>query len=254
MSKQQTLEETLHSHRFFIRIDEYPTYEELLVSEFSGNRYSLILAVRHLGKTGNNPHFHLTLTTNYKKDALRKRLKLVFKKGSGNAHLSIKEWDGNMNCNSYMFKEDKDLNPTEVILNNGYTEDKIVSFRTQSASIKKAIKDNTPHAKIAKMFQICLDVKIDFNHNQEVVFVIWKYFMDDPTTWMPDRRQVERYTDSLHRMHCHYMQKIDPNKNGVHISEYNYFQEYYAKVCPQANEDMSADRMDFFRNYFLRRR
>lgn len=236
-----------YKYRYFIRIDEYENYENLLMEEFSGNRYSLVLCVKHKGKSGRNPHFHLTLTTNYKKDALRKRLKQVFTKGSGNAHLSIKDWDGNMNANSYMFKELKEMEPLQVVLNRGYTTEKIQQFRAQSDSIKKAIADNSPQQKVAKIFELAQNERIDFNDTIQVVYVIWKFYMEEPGSWMPDRRQVERYTDVLCRMNAKYQEKINPQEKPME----KFFLQYASKVTGRDLTDpMNYELMELRQKFF----
>jgi len=91
---------------FCVRVQALEGYAEKIMTFPLSKDYDAIVSMRHKGSTGENPHYHLVIRTNVKQQAFRVRLKKIFDLGSGNEHMSIKNWDGNIDAISYLFHED----------------------------------------------------------------------------------------------------------------------------------------------------
>lgn len=102
---------------YFIRIQEYFGYARHIKELFSDETFREVVAVKHTGKTRDNPHFHIIVKTHLKRPALRARLVKVFSLGKGNQHMSIKPiQEGEyQNTIQYMFHEE-DRDTFEVLL------------------------------------------------------------------------------------------------------------------------------------------
>lgn len=105
---------------YFIRIQEYFGYAKHIKELFSDTKtFREVVAVKHTGKSRDNPHFHISVKTHLKRPALRARLVKVFSLGKGNQHMSIKpiqegEYE---NTIQYMFHEE-DRDTFEILLGN----------------------------------------------------------------------------------------------------------------------------------------
>lgn len=115
---------------YHIRVDEYDGYQEYIpgfVRQFGKG-----IAVRHSGKKGNNPHFHMCIHTLGSKKELTDAFKEVFNKGKGNKHHFVGELDDRLDSRSYLFHEPN----AKVIINHNYTEDEIVTFREMNNAVQ----------------------------------------------------------------------------------------------------------------------
>lgn len=113
---------------YFIRIQKYPNYEDIIKSFETADNIISCLAVEHYGKKNENPHYHLCLMSLQKPQALRKWLKTRFTEDSGNAHMSLKPWDRAELQLQYCFHE-KDA---PVILQKGYSDSYILKLRAKA--------------------------------------------------------------------------------------------------------------------------
>lgn len=121
---------------YFVRLNEHPGYKELVCSLVDNADYEKVFAIYHKGGKGENPHFHVTIKTLVKQQALRVRLRNIFVKGEGNKHMSLKQWDGALQANSYMFHEDG----APIICNKGYTDEDIEVMRKTNDKVQKEIE------------------------------------------------------------------------------------------------------------------
>jgi len=96
---------------FCVRVQALDGYGEKIRMLPQVADYTSIVAMPHKGKLGNNPHYHLVVATQVKEQAFRVRLRKVFNLGSGNGHLGLRAWDGNIDAISYLFHEDADATP-----------------------------------------------------------------------------------------------------------------------------------------------
>jgi len=91
---------------YCVRVDALDGYREKLPMLQTCLDYKSIVAVKHNGSKGENPHFHFVVQTSVASQAFRVRMRKIFDAGKGNGHMSIKPWDGNNDALSYLFHED----------------------------------------------------------------------------------------------------------------------------------------------------
>lgn len=99
--------------------------------------YTGILAVRHGGNKGENPHYHLVIRTSIQQQTFRKRMKTLFPEGKGNGHISIVPWDGDDKALSYLFHEDPDVT---VTLRKGISDEYEAKLRAQNVAVQALVK------------------------------------------------------------------------------------------------------------------
>lgn len=99
--------------------------------------YQAIVAVKHRGTTGENEHYHMVVKTQVKDQAFRVRMKKVFDMGKGNAHMSIKSWDGNIDAVSYLFHEDDEAT---LIVQHNVTDETIEKARERNREVQAKIE------------------------------------------------------------------------------------------------------------------
>ena len=99
-------------------------------------RITSIVAVKHKGNKGENPHFHLVVRTSVADQAFRVRMRKIFDDGKGNGHMSIKRWDGDIRAVSYLFHED----PSAVLLiQHNVTDEYIAEARKINEEVSKLV-------------------------------------------------------------------------------------------------------------------
>jgi len=91
---------------FCIRIQSMEGYGAKIRMLGLNDDYEQIAGIQHKGDKGENTHYHLVIKTRVKEQAMRVRFRKIFDLGKGNAHMSIKEWDGDIRAISYLFHED----------------------------------------------------------------------------------------------------------------------------------------------------
>lgn len=101
--------------------------------------YTSMIAVKHLGSKGDNEHYHVVIKTNVKAQAFRVRMKNVFDKAKGNEHMSIKNWDGNIDAISYLFHEDKEDYKTPIIARKDITDETIEKAKRRNSEVQTKI-------------------------------------------------------------------------------------------------------------------
>lgn len=118
---------------FCVRVQAMDTYAERMKMLGTVSDYQAIVAVRHRGSTGENEHYHIVIKTQVKDQAFRVRMKKVFDKGKGNAHMSIKPWDGNIDALSYLFHEDENA---QLIVQHNVTDETIDKARSRNREVQ----------------------------------------------------------------------------------------------------------------------
>jgi len=103
--------------------------------------YEYMVAVKHQGSKGENPHYHMVIRTDIEQQTFRKRMKKNFPDGKGNAHMSIKGWDGNDKALSYLFHEETTDKDAELIVIKGITSERLEFFRTMNLDVQEKIKE-----------------------------------------------------------------------------------------------------------------
>ena len=70
-------------------VDARDGYAEKMLMLKSVTDYEAIVAIKHKGASGENPHYHMVVRTHIKDQAFRVRMRKVFDQGKGNGHMSI---------------------------------------------------------------------------------------------------------------------------------------------------------------------
>lgn len=196
----------IEPRRLCIRIDEKDGYPELIKTVFEGEDFDTAIVVRHLGKDKRNPHYHACVEAFYSKETMRYRLNKVFNKGSGNGHMSIKEWDGNSRAVQYILHECREPADVEanVIVNIGsrwkdyprfvaFEWSELERLRQLSIEIADEIKDNSP----GKICGIIAKHMIDNELNKYDTRMIWnlicKWLMKNGKWMISNKFQAERW-------------------------------------------------------------
>jgi len=123
---------------FCVRVQAMDGYSEKIRMLRQVSDYLAIVAVRHRGASGENEHYHLVLKTQVKDQAFRVRMKKVFDKGKGNAHMSIKPWDGNIDAISYLFHEDEDAKP---LVQHNVSDETIEKARARNREVQVKMEE-----------------------------------------------------------------------------------------------------------------
>jgi len=190
---------------YVLRLQAMDGYASKFSNVFS-DRFSRVIYVQHRGKEGTNLHYHFCFTCDYKKQALRVYLKGHFDSASGNKHLSLKDWDGNIKACSYLFHEG-----TPVTSLRGFSEEEIDSFKTLNLQTKST------QIKIPVLLENVIARLISYRNNDHD-FSQDSYFTPDPVhdhrnifnlildelrkkgDWVPNRPQMERYINKVRLM------------------------------------------------------
>jgi len=160
-------------------------------NEIFGDRFSRCMYVYHTGKKGDNPHYHFTLTCDYKQPALRAELNKHFNLAKGNRHLSLKKWDGNPKACSYLFHEG-----TEPVVIRGFSEGEVNEFRQANNDIQDDIKDKSPN-------RMCITMYEKFKGRNPTKWELFSAIMNECRSngsWFPNKYQMERWIMKIEGM------------------------------------------------------
>lgn len=142
------------SKYYFVRVHEMPGYKELIEAFGSDEDIENVLSLKHNGKDGENPHFHICLTyvNPMKIDAVRKRFATKFNKAKGQGHISIKKWDGKEKALSYMFHEETQ----DIIVNKLYSDEDIERFVKADEEVKEVYATRRGNSIFDDVEQRCM--------------------------------------------------------------------------------------------------
>lgn len=93
---------------YCVRVQALEGYSDKIAALTLTPDYMAVLAVKHVGIKGENPHYHMVVKCGVQPQAFRVRMKKLFPDGKGNQHMSIVNWDGNDKALSYLFHEEPD--------------------------------------------------------------------------------------------------------------------------------------------------
>lgn len=218
-----------------IRIDEKDGYPELIEKVFKGDDYESAIVVRHLGKDGRNPHYHAVVEAYYGKEVMRYRLNKVFDKGSGNGHMSIKEWDGDKKAIQYTLHECKLPEDVEkcVVVNVGgrYKEHRWVAIawselerlRQLSIEIADEIKDNSPGKICGIIAKHIIDNDLNTRDTKLIWSLICKWLLKKGKWMISNKFQAERW---VLQVKCE-IAKMEDAKRGNEKSQDDLIDELY---------------------------
>jgi len=223
------------TNKFCVRINLYDGYEARIKEFYSrAESYPKVFIGFHIGKTGENPHYHIVHTTDkpITVSTLRKRFKPVFTKGKGNGHISIKEWDGKIDAISYVYHEDQHLVPTVL---HGFTDEEISQAKQVNAEHQEKIKETTPlkvlelvceRLKASQLTQYRdhygqLQTRSRWTHEEIFNAIMDAYY--DKGDWFPTRFHIERYI-----MKVQVMLTQDKTEFQTHVRKL-----WYSEMFPQ---------------------
>lgn len=135
----------MESVGYCVRVQALDGYREKLAEL----RYDNIVAVKHLGAKGDNPHYHIVIRTEVKSQAFRVRMRNAFPQGKGNSHMSIKSWDGDDKAISYLFHEEVGDEEAEILRWDGIPRERIDYFRQMN--IREKVKVTEAKKKSAHL-------------------------------------------------------------------------------------------------------
>ena len=218
-----------------IRIDEKDGYAEVIQDVFKGDEFEAAIVVKHYGKDGRNPHYHAVCEAYYSKEVMRYRLNKRFDKGSGNGHMSIKEWDGNKKAIQYCLHECKEACDIEkrVVVNVGgrYKEHRWVmiswgeleQLRQMSIEIVDEIKDNSPGKICGSIAKHIVDNELDKRNTKLIWSLICKYLLKKGKWMISNKFQAERW---VLQVKCE-IAKMEDAKRGSEKSQDELIDEMY---------------------------
>lgn len=122
----------MDTHGYCIRVDALDGYGEKLPLLGLCEDYQSIIAVKHKGNKGENPHFHLVVRTQVASQAFRVRMRKIFDSGKGNGHMSIKPWDGNNDAISYLFHEDEN---TTLLVQHNISDETVAQAKERNRQV-----------------------------------------------------------------------------------------------------------------------
>lgn len=128
----------MESVGYCVRVQAQEGYREKIVIL----PYTTIIVVKHLGAKGDNPHYHMVIRTDVKPQAFRVRMKNVFPDGKGNAHMSIKPWDGDDKAISYLFHEETNDDKAEILRWDGLPRGRIDDFRSLNQQVQVGVAES----------------------------------------------------------------------------------------------------------------
>lgn len=173
---------------YAIRLQALDGYDGKISTLLSSDRFHRTIRIHHTGKKGDNPHYHMLITTDYKQPALRAEFKKHFTLATGNRHLSIKKWDGNIKALAYLFHEG--TQPTDI---KGFLDEELELAREINTQVKEVIKKNAPA-------QVVEEATEYFRGKTPGAIQIFSYIYDrykNSGDWLPNKYQFERY---IHRI------------------------------------------------------
>ena len=122
---------------YCMRVQALEGYKQVIMNLTVNPDYQAIIAVKHFGSKGENEHYHIVIKTSVKDQAFRVRMKKVFDKAKGNQHMSIKNWDGNIDAISYLFHEDENA---EIIVRHNVSEETISKAKERNRDVQQKIE------------------------------------------------------------------------------------------------------------------
>lgn len=122
---------------YCMRVDAMEGYGDKLSLLALNNDYKSIIAVRHKGNKGENPHYHLVIRTEVAGQAFRVRMRKIFDQGKGNGHMSIKPWDGNNDAISYLFHEDENTN---ILVQHNISDETIAQAKARNKEVCEMVQ------------------------------------------------------------------------------------------------------------------
>jgi len=176
-----------------MRLDDRENYSLLFDTLKMTEDYDKILGVKHKGNTKENEHYHFVFYTQVKFKAFRARMVKMFDKGKGNAHMSIKPFDGNEDALSYLFHEGGD-----PVINKGFAPEDIARFRIRNEKVQDEVKKAKGKASFLLeeiVYEECKNSKERFTC-EEIAFKIYRNAFDGGK-YLPNDYQIKGMVDKI---------------------------------------------------------
>lgn len=127
----------MDTHGYCLRVDALDGYSDKLPMLSACEDYKSIIAVKHMGNSKENPHFHLVVRTQVAGQAFRVRMRKIFDQGKGNGHMSIKPWDGNNDAISYLFHEDEN---TTILVQHNISDETVAQAKERCKRVVEMVQ------------------------------------------------------------------------------------------------------------------
>jgi len=204
------------SQMWFCRIDgakEYLAEKIKLVANWVDTLQ--VLAAHHVGDKKENPHCHfvIKLSSNIQKQSFDTRFKKVFtpdKKSSW----STKVWDGAPAACSYLFHEDT----ADVLVNKGFSDDEIASFKKLNSDTKKVIEVNKERGA-KRVVERVLEAMGGDTWDKMKIFATLCDYIREGSMYEPGDFMLKRYVEEI------YCRSLSADEYKVYVSDryYNLF-------------------------------
>lgn len=122
---------------YCVRVDAIDGYATKIKALPMCADYESMVAMRHAGTTQENPHYHLVIQTKVAGQAFRVRMKKIFDQGKGNAHMSIKPWDGSIDAISYLFHEDENA---ELLVQYKVSNETVAQAKARNKQVTEMVQ------------------------------------------------------------------------------------------------------------------
>lgn len=149
---------------YCVRVDAREGYGEKMRCLRLVADYEAVVAVKHKGSSGENPHYHIVVKTAVKDQAFRVRMRKVFDQGKGNGHMSIKAWDGSMDAVSYLFHEDGD--DTQLIEQYNVSDETIAKAKARNNEVQEKMKEAKERASWKLEDEVFLKMTKESNEDE----------------------------------------------------------------------------------------
>lgn len=121
---------------YCVRVDALDGYAAKLSALPLCTDYKSMIAVRHDGTTKENPHYHIVVQTHVAGQAFRVRMRKIFDQGKGNAHMSIKPWDGCIDAIAYLFHEDENA---KLLVQHNVSDETVAQARARNKQVSEMV-------------------------------------------------------------------------------------------------------------------
>lgn len=165
-----------------------------------GDEVVSFLAATHIGKKGENEHFHaiIKLTTQLQKQSFDVRIKKLYGV-SGNEYYSSKPWDGSDAACSYLFHEES----ARIIANRGYSDEDIERFKKLNADVQKVVAVNAERASHKHVEKVIEKIKLSgHSWSQRMIFDEFVRRIYNREMYDPGDYQLKKYIEEVSILQC----------------------------------------------------
>lgn len=122
---------------YCLRVDALDGYADKLRMLPACLDYKSMIALRHSGSQGENPHYHAVIQTTVAGQAFRVRMRKIFDQGKGNGHMSIKPWDGSIDAISYLFHEDEE---SAILVLHNISDETVAQAKARNRQVTEMVQ------------------------------------------------------------------------------------------------------------------